>query len=216
MGRVVGEGRSLNKRRLYGSFVRDLIIYRADLLGLIFGFLIALVYYAQTLNSVPLVTFTLIGAGAGLLIKAAVMYPKFAQAPQSDILTLMSDPYASPLRGQPVQLTGELIGRGDSGYVFGSDLKLQDPTGMLYLHYASRFGAIGNFLFGSKRVQGLIGTRGQAIGWFRRGMMPWMDLVRFKTEGGTIVNSYHRFWSVAIGLFLIVLAIVLGTFVLPL
>jgi len=216
MGRVVGEGRSLNKRRLYGSFVRDLIIYRADLLGLIFGFLIALVYYAQTLNSVPLVTFTLIGAGAGLLIKAAVMYPKFAQAPQSDILTLMSDPYASPLRGQPVQLTGELIGRGDSGYVFGSDLKLQDPTGMLYLHYASRFGAIGNFLFGSKRVQGLIGTRGQAIGWFRRGMMPWMDLVRFTTEGGTIVNSYHRFWSVAIGLFLIVLAIVLGTFVLPL
>jgi Zn-dependent protease with chaperone function len=216
MGRVVGEGRSLNKRRLYGSFVRDLIIYRADLLGLIFGFLIALVYYAQTLNSVPLVTFTLIGAGAGLLIKAAVMYPKFAQAPQSDILTLMSDPYASPLRGQPVQLTGELIGRGDSGYVFGSDLKLQDPTGMLYLHYASRFGAIGNFLFGSKRVQGLIGTRGQAIGWFRRGMMPWMDLVRFTTEGGTIVNSYHRFWSVAIGLFLIALAIVLGTFVLPL
>ena len=216
MGRVVGEGRSLNKRRLYGSFVRDLIIYRADLLGLIFGFLIALVYYAQTLNSVPLVTFTLIGAGAGLLIKAAVMYPKIAQAPQSDILTLMSDPYASPLRGQPVQLTGELIGRGDSGYVFGSDLKLQDPTGMLYLHYASRFGAIGNFLFGSKRVQGLIGTRGQAIGWFRRGMMPWMDLVRFTTEGGTIVNSYHRFWSVAIGLFLIVLAIVLGTFVLPL
>ena len=216
MGRVVGEGRSLNKRRLYGSFVRDLIIYRADLLGLIFGFLIALVYYAQTLNSVPLVTFTLIGAGAGLLIKAAVMYPKFAQAPQSDILTLMSDPYASPLRGQPVQLTGELIGRGDSGYVFGSDLKLQDPTGMLYLHYASRFGAIGNFLFGSKRVQGLIGTRGQAIGWFRRGMMPWMDLVRFTTEGGTIVNSYHRFWSVAIGLFLIALAIGLGTFVLPL
>jgi hypothetical protein len=109
-----------------------------------------------------------------------------------------------------------LIGRGDSGYVFGSDLKLQDPTGMLYLHYASRFGAIGNFLFGSKRVQGLIGTRGQAIGWFRRGMMPWMDLVRFTTEGGTIVNSYHRFWSVAIGLFLIALAIVLGTFVLPL
>ncbi|NEQ27580.1 MAG: M48 family metalloprotease, partial [Microcoleus sp. SIO2G3] len=216
MGRVVGEGRSLNKSRLYGSFLRDLVIYRADLLCLLVGLAIASILYAMTANWVPLVTFTLIGWGVGCLLRAIVMYPKFAQAPQTDILTLMSDPYASPLRGRPVELQGELIGRGDSGYAFGSDLKLQDPTGMVYLHYASRFGAIGNFLFGSKRVQGLIGSQGLAIGWFRRGMMPWVDLVRFTAAGGTVVNSYHRFWSVAIGLLLIGLGIVLGTFVLPL
>ena len=99
-----------------------------------------------------------IGLGLGILVKAFVMFPDYKQAPATDILTLMSDPYASPLRGQPAKLEGQLIGRGDSGYKFGSDLKIQDQSGMLYLHYASRFGPIGNFLFGMKRVQSLIGA----------------------------------------------------------
>ncbi|MEH1943988.1 MAG: hypothetical protein V7L01_27735 [Nostoc sp.] len=49
---------------------------------------------------------------------------------------------------------------------------------MLYLHYASRFGPIGNFLFGMKRVQSLIGEQVGAVGWFRRGVAPWMDLIQ--------------------------------------
>jgi hypothetical protein len=60
-----------------------------------------------------------------------------------------------PLRGQPAKLQGELIGRGDAGYTVGSDLELPDPTGMISLRYASRFGLIGNFLFGMKRVKSL-------------------------------------------------------------
>jgi hypothetical protein len=124
----------------------------------------------------------------------------------------MSDPYASPLRGQPALLEGELIGRGDSGYKFGSDLKLQDPSGMLYLHYASRFGPIGNFLFGMKRVQSLLGQQVRTVGWFRRGIMPWMDLIQLEGENGTIVNSYHRFWSFILSGGSIMLGVVLIIF----
>jgi hypothetical protein len=113
------------------------------------------------------------------------------------------------LRGQPAILEGELIGRGDAGYKFGSDLKLQDPSGMLYLHYASRFGSIGNFLFGMKRVKSLIGQKVGTIGWFRRGIMPWMDLIQLKGENGTIVHSYHRFWSFIMGSGLIILGVAL-------
>jgi hypothetical protein len=32
-------------------------------------------------------------------------------------------------------------------------------------------------------------------GWFGRGVMPWMDLIQLERENGTVVNSYHRFWS---------------------
>lgn len=113
------------------------------------------------------------------------------------------------MRGQPATLAGELIGRGDAGYKFGSDLKLQDRSGMLYLHYASRFGSIGNFLFGMKRVESLIGQNVGTIGWFRRGIMPWMDLIQLKGENGTIVHSYHRFWSFIIGGGLIILGVAL-------
>jgi Zn-dependent protease with chaperone function len=205
MGRIIGEGKNLSKSRLYGNFFLDIVLYGAETIGLVGGFIIGIFLTLNNINSPnPTSSFLvlgipLIGLGLGVVIKALVMYPNYRQAQATDTLTLMSDPYASPLRGQPAKIQGDLIGRGDSGYKFGSDLKIQDRSGMLYLHYSSRFGPIGNFLFGMKRVEGLIGYHGNAVGWFRRGVMPSMDLIKFTSEEGTVINSYHRFWSFIYG-----------------
>ncbi|MEG3920135.1 M48 family metalloprotease [Microcoleus sp. POL10_C6] len=198
MGRIVAEGNDLSKRRLYGNFVFDVLLYSAETLGLAVGFAIGISLYA--VNPMMMVACPLIGLGTGILLKTLVMFPNYQQAEHFDVLTLMSDPYASPLRGQPAQLQGELIGRGDAGYAFGSDLKLQDRTGMIYLRYASRFGPLGNFLFGMKRVESLIGMDVSALGWFRRGVAPWMDLIQLESDSGTTVKSYHRFWSFVMGI----------------
>ncbi|MGM3304772.1 M48 family metalloprotease [Anabaena sp. WFMT] len=211
MGKVMGEGKTLNKKKLYGNFFLDVVLYGAEAIGLFLGLFIGVLLWSASTTSNPglMLGAPFIGLGIGILIKAFVMFPDYMKAPTTDILTLMSDPYASPLRGQPAKLQGELIGRGDSGYKFGSDLKLQDPSGMLYLHYASRFGPIGNFLFGMKRVETLIGQQVGTIGWFRRGVMPWMDLIQLEGENGTIVNSYHRFWSFILSGGSIILGVVL-------
>jgi Zn-dependent protease with chaperone function len=207
MGRIVGEGNHLSKRRLYGNFVFDLLLYSAETLGLAVGLAIGIALYA--VNPMMMVACPLIALGVGILLKTLVMFPNYEQAEPLDVLTLMSDPYASPLRGQPAKLQGELIGRGDAGYTFGSDLKLQDRTGMIYLRYASRFGPIGNFLFGMKRVKSLIGMDVSALGWFRRGVAPWMDLIQLESDSGTTVNSYHRFWSFVMGICAIAIGIAL-------
>ncbi|MEH2106953.1 zinc metalloprotease HtpX [Nostoc sp.] len=212
MGRVIGEGKTLNKSRLYGNFFLDVVLYGAETIGFFAGLVIGVILLSSSQNTGLVLGAPLIGIGIGILIKALVMFPDYKQAPETDILTLMSDPYASPLRGQPAKLEGQLIGRGDAGYKFGSDLKIQDRSGMLYLHYASRFGPIGNFLFGMKRVQSLIGEQVGAVGWFRRGVAPWMDLIQLQSENGTIVNSYHRFWSFMLGGGSIILGVVLTMF----
>ncbi|MDZ8066080.1 MAG: zinc metalloprotease HtpX [Nostoc sp. DedQUE08] len=212
MGRVIGEGKTLNKSRLYGNFFLDVVLYGAETIGFFVGLVMAVILLSSSQNTGLVLGAPLIGLGIGILIKALVMFPDYKQAPKTDILTLMSDPYASPLRGQPAKLEGQLIGRGDAGYKFGSDLKIQDRSGMLYLHYASRFGPIGNFLFGMKRVQSLIGEQVGAVGWFRRGVAPWMDLIQLQSENGTIVNSYHRFWSFILGGGSIILGVVLIMF----
>ncbi|MEH2127196.1 zinc metalloprotease HtpX [Nostoc sp.] len=212
MGRVIGEGKTLNKSRLYGNFFLDVVLYGAETIGFFAGLVIGVILLSSSQNTGLVMGAPLIGLGIGILIKALVMFPDYKQAPETDILTLMSDPYASPLRGQPAKLEGQLIGRGDAGYKFGSDLKIQDRSGMLYLHYASRFGPIGNFLFGMKRVQSLIGEQVGAVGWFRRGVAPWMDLIQLQSENGTIVNSYHRFWSFILGGGSIILGVVLTMF----
>ncbi|MEH1827792.1 MAG: zinc metalloprotease HtpX [Nostoc sp.] len=212
MGRVIGEGKTLNKSRLYSNFFLDVVLYGAETIGFFVGLVTGVILLSSSQNTGLVLGAPLIGLGIGILVKALVMFPDYKQAPETDILTLMSDPYASPLRGQPAKLEGQLIGRGDAGYKFGSDLKIQDRSGMLYLHYASRFGPIGNFLFGMKRVQSLIGEQVGAVGWFRRGVAPWMDLIQLQSENGTIVNSYHRFWSFILGGGSIILGVVLTMF----
>lgn len=212
MGKVVGEGKHLNKNKLYGSFFLDIFLYGAEAIGLFAGIAIGVILASGVNHSGLMITCPLIGAGIGVLVKAFVTYPNYTKAPETDVLTLMSDPYASPLRGRPAKLEGKLIGRGDAGYKFGSDLKIQDASGMLYLRYASRFGSIGNFLFGMKRVESLINMNVASVGWFRRGVAPWMDLIELKSENGTVVKSYHRFWSFVVGGFLIVLGIGLAVF----
>ncbi|MHC5765708.1 MAG: M48 family metalloprotease [Nostoc sp.] len=212
MGRVIGEGKTLNKSRLYGNFFLDVVLYGAETIGFLVGLVIGVILLSSSPNTGLVMGVPLIGLGIGILVKALVMFPDYKQAPETDILTLMSDPYASPLRGQPAKLEGQLIGRGDAGYKFGSDLKIQDRSGMLYLHYASRFGPIGNFLFGMKRVQSLIGEQVGAVGWFRRGVAPWMDLIQLQSENGTIVNSYHRFWSFILSGGSIILGVILIMF----
>ncbi|MEO1560551.1 MAG: zinc metalloprotease HtpX [Cyanobacteria bacterium J06632_19] len=210
MGKVVGEGKSLNKKKLYGNFFTDILFFGAETIGLFVGIAVGIVLGSSGLNNPGLlIACPLIGVAIGIIIKAFVMYPNYEKAPETDVLTLMSDPYASPLRGRPAKLQGKLIGRGDAGYKFGSDLKIQDPSGMLYLRYASRLGSIGNFLFGMKRVESLIDMNVSSVGWFRRGVMPWMDLIELKSENGTVVNSYHRFGSFVTAGFLIILGIAL-------
>ncbi|MEM9275901.1 MAG: zinc metalloprotease HtpX [Cyanobacteria bacterium P01_F01_bin.143] len=199
MGKIIGEGKSLNKKRLYGSFFCDLFLYSLEFVGLVSGFIIGIAIAGATSNGQFALACPVIGLGLGIVIKALVMFPNYDRAKATDVLELMSDPYASPLRGQPAKLQGNLIGRGQAGYKFGSDLKLQDKTGMLYLRYSSRFGPIGNFLFGMKRVQSLIGSGVKTKGWFRRGVAPWMDLIQLETDSGTVVKSYHRFWSFLLG-----------------
>ena len=205
MARVVKEGKTLSKQKLYGGFFFDLFLYLAETIGFFAGLIIGSILATQT----GLTSFTVggifLGLGVGIFVKTWVMFPQFNQAPETDILTLMADPYASPLRGKPANLNGTLIGRGDAGYIFGSDLQFQDNTGLLYLHYSSRFGPIGNFLFGISRVKNLIGNRAKTLGWFRRGSASWLDLIRLETENGTIVNSYHRFWSFLLSILLIIL-----------
>jgi hypothetical protein len=137
------------------------------------------------------------------------IYPDFSRAPETDVLTLMSDPYASPLRGRAVKLAGEVIGRGDSGYKFSSDLKLQDPTGMIYLRYCSRWGPLGNFLFGMTQADGFVHQQVRITGWFRRGIMPWIDYTTMECDRKWTVHSYHRFWTVVVGLGAIVLGFLL-------
>lgn len=206
MADVIKEGNRLDHSKLYSNFIFDIFLFNAQWIGIIFGLLLgAILVKSTSSHALIFLALPLMGFGIGTLIKLLVMYPSITQAMTTDIFTLMSDPYASPLRGRPVKLKGQIIGRGDAGYQFGSDLMLQDPTGMIFARYSSRFGGLGNFLFGWTKVQKLIGEDVRMVGWFRRSIAPWMDWIQV-SHRGTTIKSYHRFWEMATG----IMAIMIG------
>ncbi|EAM50148.1 M48 family metalloprotease [Crocosphaera watsonii WH 8501] len=207
MASVIKEGNKLNKQKLLNNFFGELIISNSHIIGGILGFIFGLTLTIFLNNTGLLISSIAWGFGGGFILKTLLLYPDFKKAQFSDILTLMCDPYGSPVRGKAVQLKGTLIGRGDAGYSFGSDLKLQDQTGMIFTRYTSRFGAIGNFFFGANQVESLIGTPVGTVGWFRRGVAPWFDFMELYGKEKN-VKSYPRFSGLITGFGIIILGIV--------
>jgi hypothetical protein len=202
MASVVAQGKQLNRQQLYGNFLLDVVLLNAEWLGAILGMVLG-IPALQAGSYGMFAGLVLAGASLGLLLKMTVMYPSLENPPALTVLKAMSNPYASPLRGLPMQLEGRVIGRGDAGYRFGSDLKFQDETGMIFLRYVSRFGPLGNFLFGASRAGRLVGQEGTVVGWFRRGIAPYLDLSRFQSRYGEVVTSHPAFGQavqVALGL----------------
>jgi Zn-dependent protease with chaperone function len=97
--------------------------------------------------------------------------------------------------GQPTVLEGTLLGRSGIGNGLGQDLLLQTANGTLKLRYCAQVGVVGNLLIYS-RIVALIGQPVVAIGWFRRGAEPWLDLDTLQGQGSRPIGSGHQIWAV--------------------
>ncbi|MDB9314193.1 M48 family metalloprotease [Spirulina sp. CS-785/01] len=196
MATVVQDGKQLSKKKLYGNFALDILRYLSPWLGLGVGGILTL--FTGNFSCL------LLGLGGGILCYGFALFPRFQSWDNTEVFSLLSNPYASPLHPIPATLTGEIIGRGDAGYVFGSDLMFEDETGLMFIHYASFWGPLGNFFFGATQANQFIGQGGKVRGWFRRGITPYLDLHEMSL-GGEVVKGYHDAWLLIVGVLLVVL-----------
>ena len=195
------DGAGLDKSRLYGKFFFEVLIYFAPIIGIIAG--IGLALADQRLLGVILLTF-----GLGLLIRGVYRFPSIKKPEETTVLDLMSDPYASPLRGKPVVVSGTVIGKASAGSLFGEDLVVHDPSGgLITLNYESIIPFFGNLFFGYKRAQTIIGAQVAATGWFRRKITQFIDLKSIRTSDRPF-RSYTRFRALALAVIITVIGIV--------
>lgn len=195
------DGQKLDSARLKGKFWLDLAIYAAEVVGILIGWLVGLILYLAMQNRLDpkaIVAAVVVGYGVGLWAKAGLMYPRTPEARPADVLTLVADPYADPRRGQWVELEGELVGLGRSGYQLGAELKLEDATGLIPVRFTSPLGPVGNVFSGLKRIRALMGKRVKLVGWFRRGNTAWLDLA-YVQMGNEKIHSRPRLWLILFG-----------------
>lgn len=139
--------------------------------------------------------------GTALLLRILYKYPG-GEPQKTTTLEMMTDLYASPVRGHLYALEGKVIGRGTAGAKFTEDMMLQDAKGLIYLNYESAFSFIGNLIFALGKVKKLVGQSVQATGWFFRDVGHHLDL-KTMASGEETINSHPKLWGMVSAFILI-------------
>lgn len=183
----------IDTSRLYGSFALGLLILLLPYLFAVF----ALFFLPITLLPAAF--------GFGLLLQLFYKFPAGTPT-ETTVLEQMRDPYASPLRGKSVVFSGQVIGRGVPGYIFGEDMMYQDSTGLIFLNYSSAFGFIGNIFFALNKIKTLFSVPSRAAGWFYRGVGSMVSLQYIQTDQ-TRIRSHPILWAFLLPLIFIVISL---------
>jgi Zn-dependent protease with chaperone function len=187
-------GKALDNTKLYGKFFFEVIIYFLPFMLPVPMLVLAFFIPGSVLGAI------IAAAGMGMLIKGFYRYSVGSSFQRTTMYDLMCDPYASPLRGQAVELEGEIIGKAMAGSKVGEDLTMKDRSGgLVMLNYESLFWIFGNLFFGFGKAGRIIGQQATARGWFRRSVFQFVDLADLTTADGENISSYTRFWGIAGG-----------------
>lgn len=138
-----------------------------------------------------------IGFCLGTLMRINYFFPDITprETTEPSLPEILSNPESLPLDAQAVRLSGQLLGRSGIGNWLGQDLILQTATGLVRLHYVSRFGYLGSLWAKPTRPSDLIGKSVVATGWLRRGATVAIDLETLRSQQGRISDSGHPIWS---------------------
>lgn len=195
---VIAWGRRLELQQLGRNWLLPLAIFRGPLLGaglgLGLGWLLGLLLRDGwlVLGMLP------IGIGSGFLLQVNTLYPDVAverlqRSP--DLRSLLLTASAEPLQGLPVQLQGRLVLPQDPGSYPAAWVAFEDDTGRVALRYTAAAGPVASLLLGFPKLRRLAQQPVILRGWFRRGPLPWIDLISVQTAGGEQLRSFHQIWT---------------------
>ena len=214
-GELLKEGKKLDQKLLYQNFWRDLLIQISPFVGVIIA-AIATILLSRLYNRWLLSSLSMIGLGLGFMFQGSLRYPDFRRVIDTDLVSLLIDPYASYVQGAPVQIAGEILGYGTDEFYIGYAIRLEDQGGLAFLNYIPNFHQwIIDPSNSIKNLEMLCDRSVIATGWFRRGKFPLIDLstlqpiMEERPKERASLTSYHQFWNNVMSSILVLLGLLL-------
>lgn len=99
-----------------------------------------------------------------------------------EIKDLLGEVKVSHITAIPCTLEGEVIGRGDAGYIFNEDMTLKDDSGIIFLDYNQPL-FILNKIYALFKNQDNMGKRVTVKGWYRRSPVPYVEIKTYEIDG---------------------------------
>ena len=180
---AVGDDDVEEIRQLRLAFTADVAVLLVPWAALVTA--VVLLLNAPATSEVGLL---LVGAGVAFAVAQCRRYP-FPARGVDEVTSLLQRMDASPVRGIAVEARGRIVGRDMPGYLFASDLVLQDDSGIVALDYRQPI-PFANALFGFRKAKNFVGEDVTVHGWYRRTPEPVIELRDLRTADGRKVRPY--------------------------
>lgn len=120
-----------------------------------------------------------------------LLYSYKSEFKPAKVEDLVGEVAVSHIRCIPVEIQGQVIGRGIPGLFWSKDLVMQDDTGFITVIYKQPLSFLET-LFGFFRAKDLVGKTGTFRGWYRRGPAPYLELNEAVFIDGDKTKCYYN------------------------
>lgn len=119
---------------------------------------------------------------------------------KSTVEELLGETKVSGVTPIPCEVEGNVIGRGDPGYVFSEDFVIRDKTGIIFLDYNQPMWLI-NKIFAFFKAKTFLDKDIIIKGWYRRSPVPYIEIYTMEIDGK--VKKVYTYIFKLIGLFIL-------------
>ena len=165
------------------DFLIELLINSLPTMVFIIGIIVSAIMLFTDKNNL-----LILSIGVTLLLTLLASFIKFNRRhPNKDykdstVRDLLSEVKVSNITAISCSLEGEVIGRGDPGYIFNEDMTIKDKTGIIFLDYNQPL-FIVNKIFALFKNQNNIGKTVKVKGWYRRSPVPYVEIKSYEIDG---------------------------------
>ena len=164
------------------DFIIELIINFAPTILFLIGFAIFIILLSMENNTAFIVLpITLLIATFFSFIKFNRRRPNKNYNPR-EVKDLLPEVKVSGITAIPCELEGEVIGRGDPGYIFNEDMVIKDKSGIMFLDYNQPLFII-NKIFAIFKNKDMAGKTIKVKGWYRRSPVPYVEMKSYIVDG---------------------------------
>jgi hypothetical protein len=164
------------------------------------------------------VTIDLLAAALLIAWLARINFRYQGEFKPAAINELISDTAVSQMLPRAVRIEGEIVGRANAEAFWSPDLVIKDDTGFLFV--LDRQSIAFARLWAATKADSWTGAKVTLEGWYRRGMMPYVELYRLTdrtpatgtNDGSQFILDPHRSYSrwIQVALAIVVTGILYG------
>ena len=122
---------------------------------------------------------------------------------ESTVEKLLGETKVSSVTPVSCVMKGNVIGRGDPGYVFSEDFVIRDKTGIMFLDYKQPLWLI-NKIFAFFKAKTFIDKEITVTGWYRRSPVPYVEIFTMEMDGKKkkVYTYYFKLFGLILGVIL--------------